>query len=465
MSHNFDLIEKLLRFNDRHRLFSRGQSILVGVSGGVDSVVLLHLFDRIRESWQLGIYVAHLNHQLRGDEADKDEAFVAELCQKMNVPCYSERWDVSTYARAHKLSLETAARQVRYQFFKVAADKFHCQLIATAHNANDQAETILDHLMRGTGVAGLAGIPVKRDRVIRPLLFADRKEIEGYARDSGLEFRRDSTNEEIIYRRNKIRHILMKIVQDFNPNAVQTLSRLGLIMRETDEYLQVQAEQALKSCQKHCDSDKIILDIIAFLAYFKVLQKYMIQIALNTLSGRTYSINFHQFEDIQALLDSKKSGTFIRLHDGILLGKSGSELFIGRLDETDRVITIDHIPGKFDLWDGYILEIKQVVQPLEKIIKNKDRNIAFVDSDKLSLPLIVRTPKPGDRFFPLNLKGRKKLSDFFIDEKIPYHRRHTVPIVECQHNIVWIGGHRLDDRFKVTEKTKKIIQFKLSRQP
>jgi len=463
MKRSSELLQRFIRFSEKNDLFQPGQSILVAVSGGVDSVVLLHLFSRLRHSWQLRLFAAHLNHQIRGAEADADEVFVKNLCKEMAIPFHSERRDVLSFAREQKLSIETAARELRYEFLQHTAQSLQCALVATAHNANDQAETILDHIMRGSGVAGLVGIPVKRQSIIRPLLFATREEILDYASEMNLAFREDSSNKSFAYRRNKIRHVLLKMIQEFNPEVVPSLFRLGRIMGDVEEVLQAQAEEAFYNCLKGRDDDKIILDYIQFLLYFKTIQKYVIQKALYHLGGPNKSLTFEQFEELHAFLAKHKSGKFHRLTTDIVVGTSASELYIGRATGVKEEIRIDRLPGNFDLWDQYILEIKQVAQSLEEILNNQDKSVAYVDGDKIDHPIIVRTVRPGDRFHPLGMRGSKKLSDFFIDEKVPFFERSLIPLVVCKTGIIWIGDMRLDDRFKVTENTRKILRLKLSK--
>ena len=460
----FDILDTFISFNKKHQLFNFGDSILVALSGGVDSVVLLHLLHRLMKEWGLKIHVAHLNHMIRGEESDGDELFVIELCAKWDVPCTVNRRDVPGFQKKEGISVEMAAREVRYKFLDEVAREQQCRCIAIAHNANDQAETVLDHLMRGSGITGLSGMPVKRDHYIRPLLFATRDEIERYAQEQALSFQKDSSNEDVSYKRNRIRHNLIHIIEEqFNPRAVSALNKVSSIMTEADEYLDYSANEALKHCIRYKDRDKIILDIIEFLAYFNILQKYVLRKALKHLGRDERLLNFKVFEKIRLLLEKRRYGTFLDLGQNVQIRLSPDELVIGTFHQHDEEIQIDSIPFKSDLWDGWNLEINRDGKPLDEIVKNSDLNVAWVDEDCLQGTLKVRTLREGDRFYPLNFKGSKKLSDFFIDKKIPFYERQRIPVLECRKGIVWLCGFRLDDRFKVTTRTKRVLNLKLSR--
>ncbi len=455
------LSENLVKYNQKHKLFSVNDKILLAVSGGIDSVVLLHLFLQIREEWNLQIAVIHFNHRLRGSESDGDEIFVRNLCEKNKLVYFVSNEDVGNYSKANKISIEMAARKCRYDFFCQIAQENKFDLIALGHNANDQAETVLSHIIRGSGVRGLGGIHPKRDKYIRPLLFATRKEIENYAHQQNLSFREDSSNADTSYQRNRIRHILLPILaRDFNPNIVKTLKRLGENMTGIDDYLRSQGDDAYLRCLKYRDHCKIVLDIIKFLAYFDVLQKYILERVLTDLKKDVRILDYRTFERIKTLIN-KHINNSIKISSDLWIVTSSNELFVGKFEKQREEIFIQEIPGQYQLWNDLIFEIKRTTKPLKQVLKNSGSNVEWIDESSIELPLKIRPYHHGDRFQPLNLRGSKKLSDFFIDEKIAFYKRSSTPILECKGRIVWVCGHRLDERFKLTQKTANVLKLEL----
>ncbi len=459
------MTKSLAEFCRKHALIQPGDRILVAVSGGVDSVVLLDLLRRLCPEWQLELCVAHFNHRLRGEESDEDEQFVKTICAEMQTPVFTEAQDVAEYSQANKLSIEMGARELRYQFLDRVAAENDCQRIAFGHTADDQAETILDRVMRGTGVAGLTGIPIRRGKYIRPLLFASRRQIMAHADEFGLHFRYDSSNDDLSYKRNRIRHLLLpQIKKDFNPKVVAALNHLGAIMMEVDAFLREQGRTAYLKCLRYQDADKIVLDIIAFLAYFTPLQNYILRHALDVLGDDPRRLDFQTTDRMVQLLRNRRPGKEIKLDSGLTMRLSSDALVLSKAKRAIHRIEITEMPGKYNLWQGLVLEIKAESKPLEQVLFQRDPNIEWIDADLMGGPVCVRTFRAGDRFHPLNLKGSKKLSDFFVDEKVPFYLRDSVPILECGSGIVWICGYRLDDRYKVTDSSKRIFRLALSKE-
>lgn len=437
----------------------------MAVSGGADSVVLLDLFARLQMEWQWDLSIAHFNHRLRGKESDEDQVFVEALGTRLKIPVHSEAQEVTAFCRENKLSIETGARELRYHFLERIAQEMDCQRVATGHTANDQAETVLDWMMRGAGVSGLAGIPIIRDRIIRPLLFATRAEILAHADGFGLAYREDSTNLDLTYRRNRIRHILLPLIKkEFNPRITSSLNRLSEIMTEVDSFLYNEATTAFLNCLKSQETDKIILDIIAFLAYFTTLQKYVLRHALEILGEDPRKLDFRTFDRILVLVQSHRLGKEIRLDSGMVIRLSRDAIVICKPQAAVQGFDVTTIPGRYPLWQGMAFEINSEPKPLDQLVLHHSHNIEWVDAEKVTMPLHVRTFREGDHFHPLNLKGSKKLSDFFIDEKVPFYLRQSIPILECKTGIVWVGGYRLDDRYKVSENTKRVLRLALSKE-
>ena len=458
---NSNLLERFLQFNAEHKLFSAGQKICIALSGGIDSVVLFDLFIKIRQKLDLEICAAHLNHQLRGEEADSDQVFVESLCSSQNVPCFVDKKDVRTYGRERKMSTEEAAREVRYAFLKETARRTDSHLIALAHNANDQAETFLDHLTRGAGLAGLSGMEPVREDFIRPLLFATRKDIELYARQNGLAFRIDSTNTDVSYKRNRIRHELLPLLEKYNPRIISSLNKTAAILGNADVFMQNQAKEAYNSCLIAKDAEKIILDIESYLLYFPALQRYILAHSLKELSQDERLIDFDLVERINTLIKKRAAGKKVPLTEQVAVTVAASELVVGCFRQGSEEIILDPVAGLHELWDGWILEINSESKPLEQMLLNGSESDASVDADLIHQPVKVRTWRRGDRFQPINFAGSKKLSDFFIDLKVPFYLKKRIPILECPSGIVWVAGYRLDNRFKVTAKTKNILRCEL----
>lgn len=456
-----NLTEAFLEYNQQQKLFSSGDKILIAVSGGIDSIVLLDIFLRIRQEWNLQTAVIHFNHRLRGEESDGDEKFVRNICDQNSITIYIGSKDVAAFSRAEKQSIEMGARECRYNFFARIAEKHRFNHLALGHNANDQAETILSHIIRGSGVRGLCGMLPKRGKYIRPLLFATRKDIINYARQRNLAFREDVSNADISYQRNRIRHILLPtLAKEFNPNIVKTLNRLGENMTGVDDLLRSQGKTAYINCLKSRTSSKIVLDIIKFLAYFEVLQKYILEFVLADLNKDVRFLDYGTFERIRTLINRHQNKS-VEIAPDLWIVTSKNELFIGDLEKAHKEILIEHIPGRYQLWNNLIFEIKREAKPLEQVLKKSDSNVEWIDEDSIKLPLKIRTYHHGDRFQPLNMHGSKKLSDFFIDEKIAFYNRNTIPILESNGRIVWICGHRLDERFKIKNKTANVLKLEL----
>jgi tRNA(Ile)-lysidine synthase len=458
------LLQNFTEILFEYSLIELGDHVLVALSGGPDSVVMFDLFCRVRQELQLEISAAHFNHGLRGTEADADEEFVKKLCQRANVECWSDRGDVQNFAKKKKLSLEHAARKMRYNFFERVANSTKANAIATGHNANDQAETVLDRIIRGSGITGLEGIPVKRGKFIRPLLWTKRSEIMDYIQERNLAYRIDSSNVDIQFRRNRIRHTLLPFLQrDFNPRIVPTLSRLTQVMSENESYLLHESQKAYKQCIKFRTSDKIVLDILCFLTYFKIIQKYILMLGLEELGVLREYVHFSLLEQAINNIKRRRSGKILRVGKNCRVFVAGPEfvLQLDQLEESQKIVQINLEKEEHQLWAGLILRSKRYKRKGNSASFQSSTLVEIVDWEKLVNPVRVRVFKQGDRFFPLNMGNSKKLSDFFIDEKIPIYKRSQIPILESRDDIVWICGYRLDDRFKVTPQTRTILRLEL----
>lgn len=439
-----------------------GSRVLAAVSGGLDSVVMLHLLQRFSVEMPLHIEVAHFNHQLRGDAADQDESFVKALCAQWNLACHFGRGDVKSYARDHHLSIEAAAREMRYVFLHRIAKESQCEFILTAHHADDQAETVLDRFVKGAALHGLTGIPFRNGPILRPLLQIDRTAIDAYAQVHHLAYCEDGSNSDLRYHRNRIRHDLLPHLKQYNPQIVEGVNRLARHVREAEAYLEHEAGQALQLCLLHRDREKIILETKAFLSYFNILQKYMLLICWRFLGGDSHHFSDERWRAFFDFLRAGRRDRPLRLGDIQVWLLHGRLVLLRRPDEPHEV-RLDDIPGYCALWSGFGFEIKPSDQPLDQIEKNQDQSTVWVDADRLNERCWLRVPRRGDRFQPLKMSGQKRVSQVLAEKHIPLYDRSVIPLFLSGEEIVWVCGVRLDDRFRVTTHSKHLYQLRVER--
>ena len=394
----------------------------------------------LRNKYRWSLAIAHVNHSLRGKEAARDADFVRRLAAEFSIPYYFRQVDVPGFARSHKLSVEEAARQARYQSLEDLADSFKADKIAVAHNANDQAETVLLFLLRGTGKAGLAGMPPRRGRLVRPLLSAWRDRIEEYARLNRLAFRTDSSNLKVLFLRNKIRlKLLPLLAKQYNQGIYRHLYQLSLLENQENLFLGREVAKAASHCLEQ-KPDRTVLNIGKLLGYEDWLRYRLVQ-----------AIGDFPFALVENILDlAVKKGRTRELH--LPNGMSVRNEY-GRLVFTRREL---RRPGV-----TFSLAEKLYRKPAGFTV-NKRADRAFLDADKIKRPLRVRTRQNGDRFQPFGLSGTKKLKDYLIEQKIPPRRRDLVPVVTDQQGIVWLAGlGRIADRAKITAHTKNILEIRV----
>lgn len=462
-----DLIDKFKDYIKNESLIEADDSILLGVSGGPDSLTMLDLFNRIKDDFNFELVVFHLNHKFR-DEATEEAEFVAGVCNKLQIRAIIEEFDVPSLVEKEGLSPEEAARQVRFNKMRNHAADLNVKKVALAHNKDDLVETIFLNIFRGTGLKGLAGIyPVNEMdglKFIHPLLNMYRQEIENYCQFRNLEPRYDPTNEETIYTRNKIRHDVIPYVEkEINSGLKDVMYQMSSIVREENEFLAQQADKSLADVTIEQDKARIVLSLSGLREMAGVLRRRVIQKVIYSLKEKSVDLYYDHFRAIETLICDSTTGKKLDLPDEIKVKRTYNRIIFRQ--------------GKFSppLHNySFKLEVPGAVKlPASKCIRtevgNKEQNwqaragkaeICFCDAVKVALPLKVRNRRNGDRFCPLGMKGVKKVKDFFIDEKIPNIKRDRVPIViDNQGRIIWIAGMRMDDRFKVTEKTEEIIKL------
>ncbi len=457
-----DLLEKFIEFNDEHQLIRPGDYVLVAVSGGIDSATLLHLLVQVQQQWQLRLEILHVNHGLRGEQADHDQQFVAQLAERYQLPLIARKVDVKKFQRRHKVSEEEGARLLRYHVFQWALKSTGANHVALGHHADDQVETVLDHWLRGSGVRGLSGMPVRRGTIIRPLLFATRAEIETYARSHKLDFVNDITNVMTHYRRNRIRHELIPYLKEqFNPALEKALLRTAEIMAEVEIYLVEQGRLAVEQCLVASKKNKIILDLDAFLKYFIVVQKYALFEIAERLALPRSVLTAEKIERILKLASGRRSGKKLCLSsEWEVWGEPHYLVFSHRAVASGQIeVPFNSVVPLFN--EELLLENRLITMADVPRTFPNDRTVEYIDYDKVQGRLIIRLPRPGDRFWPLNSPGQKKLSDFFIDRKVPLHQRWEVPLLVCDSGIIWVVGHQIDDRFKISNRTARVLELKI----
>ncbi|MGI6492697.1 MAG: tRNA lysidine(34) synthetase TilS [Pelotomaculum sp.] len=462
-----DLLERVREDMARHRMTEPGSKVLVAVSGGADSVVLLHILYQLREELGISLHVAHLNHMLRGEEADGDARFVAGLARQYGLPATIRAMDVLQYRENKRISVETAAREVRYEFLEAVGRQCGASRIALAHQADDQAETILINFMRGSGITGLKGIlPVRPEGYIRPLLSVRRCEIESYCLAAGLKFRTDSTNREDIYLRNHIRHHLIPCLEkEYNPGIVPALLRLGDLCREEDRYLQEQAGKAYAVVLIYKNEGGLALDLSGLAHMDPAMRRRIIRLAWADIAGQLAGgLALKHVDDVIRLIESGNTGARAVLPGGWQVLRSYRLLEFSREDDRDAIPDYFYpliIPG-----DTYIPELKGTIYaeeyPADPFLEPKKLPPSEVVLDLAKLPpkLYVRRRREGDVFQPYGFSSEIKLKDFLIKQKIPRQKRDRIPLITTPEEIVWVAGLRVGEKWKISRSTKQILHLK-----
>jgi len=446
-----------------------GQKVLVGFSGGADSTALLHLCLAVKDELGLWVNAAHLDHGLRGKEAESDRLAAETVADEAGVPFYWDKADCLALARWEGLSLEEAAREARYDFLKRIREQIGATYVLTGHTADDQAEAVLLNLLRGAGPRGLSGIPPVRDGyILRPLLNFWRKELTAYLTARGLTWVEDSSNQDLRLTRNRVRHeLLPRLLQDYNPALKAALVRTAAVLRdEEDFWTKILAETKGQAGWRE-SADQVRMKTSVLKALDRALARRLIREAVRTLQGQTRALTFDHVEDI---LDRIVGGgpLGLDLPGPMRAWREGDDLVFGfGLENGPAVPDYEYplpVPGSVHLAEiGWTIraEVLDWSGDIDLAGIGPDREL--VDSARLVLPLKVRNRRPGDRFQPLGMTGVKKLHDFFIDLKVPVRERFRTPLVVDRQGLVWAGGLRLADRVKITPKTRRIISLTLER--
>ena len=434
------MLKTVEKFIAKNNLLAPHSKVIVGLSGGKDSMVLLDVLTLL----DYQCIVAHCNFHLRGNESNRDAHFVKKWCKSMDIPLEMIDFDTSTYAKDKKISIEMAARELRYDWFEILRRQHEAQAVAVAHHIDDSIETMLLNLIRGTGIKGLTGISPKNENILRPLLCVSRKDIEKYIEEREFSFVEDSTNTDEKYKRNAVRNTLIPMMEKLNPSVREALERTINNLEEVEKVYDKAIEKSIEKVfsDNKIDINKLVEEPSSLSVLFAILTKYGftssdisdINNSLTNISGKIFlSDNYKVIKDRDFLLIEKKE----------IKANSLEDIYI--YNETQRI----EYPIS--------LEIEFIEEDTHLI---KSPNILMADADKITFPLKLRRWRNGDWFIPLGMKGRKKMSDYFVDKKLSLSEKENVWILTTdKEEIVWIVGKNVDERFKITNKTTKTLKI------
>lgn len=443
------MIGKIEAAIEKYDLIQSGDKIVVAVSGGPDSMALLHSLHTLAGKYYIKLYVCHLNHMLRGLEADEDAEAVKTYCEKLKIPAYIFERDIEAYAKANQMGFEEAAREVRYHLFDYVMKETGANKIAVGQNMNDQAETILMRLFRGAGLEGLNAIAFKRDAIIRPMLGVSRDEIEAYVKENKIPIRIDHTNLETDYTRNKVRLELLPYIREhFNENIISRLYETTLHLQEDADFINNSVETAFVSLSDK-NNEMLLND---FISYHVSIQKRVLRKIISMHSGNLKNIGSMQINALNDMIISKKHGAKMLVKD-LLFEISYEKLLYYPQVASGLPLT------PFNT--GQVFQYKnQSVQVIDLDHGAANKHMITIDVRKIQGNLYLRTRLPGDRFAPIGMKGTKKIKDFMIDLKIPAKDRDDILLLCDDVNIIWVVGYRMSELYKIDPTTSESLTIR-----
>ena len=463
MDNHCRLTEKVWNYIKQHKMIENGDTVVVGVSGGADSVCLLFMLKEMQKNLSFSIQAVHIEHGIRGEDSRKDAEFVKSLCENLLIPFRIVETDVPAVARERKLSLEEAGRLVRYQAFEEEAKGFLAAKVAVAHHMNDQAETVLFHMIRGSKMKGLGGMLPVRGHIIRPLLCIKREEIEQYLSEKNINYCTDATNEELIYSRNVMRNRVIPVLEEIQGSAVEHIAQAAKELREAEDYLKHQAEKvSAEAVQKVTGGYTVRIDSL-----FKeepIVRRYIIKALLHELFLEWKDITQIHIEEILALCE-KSTGKEVYLPGQMMAVRLKESLFIGTYNKKQEEISEFlerpvNLEGRTELGNGNFLLCSVFKrEKVEDIPQNAYTK--WFDYDKIKNGLFVRTRRPQDYLCVNRELGRQKLKDYYINQKIPKEERGRLLLLAVEHQVVWVIGHRISEQFKITDETTRILKVQI----
>ncbi len=468
------ILEKVENTIKAHKLINKGDKILIGVSGGPDSVCLLDLLFKIKDKYNLEISIIHINHGLRGKDSEKDQILVNKLAKKYKIPIIIKRINVKNYQKKNKLSLEEAARDLRHRVFSLACQQKKINKVALAHTSSDQVETVLMNFLRGAGIKGLSGMNYRKDfkvltnneqinfQIIRPLLDCSKKEILNYLKQEKLNFNLDKTNFDLNFTRNRIRHKVIPVLKKINSSIEENILVQAKLFQDISQSVETTIKPIIKS--SNFDKDKAELSLKKWEMLNGFYKREIILAFLRKFSS-TKDIYSLQIEEVVDLLENSSTGSYKILPYDLVIYKNYDKLIISHknllFDKKKIKKQKVKIPGR--------TQLSEIQAKIETNFSNKknsgNQNTALVDLKKTGKDIFVRSRKPGDRFQPTGFGGSKKVQDFLIDAKIPKFLRNNVPIlVDKKDKIIWLGGLRQDRQFMASKNSEQILIVKLNKE-
>lgn len=476
-----DFLKKVKNTILAYNMVQSQDLILIAVSGGPDSVALLYALHHLSSCLSLKLGVAHVNHQLRAEYAEMDEQFVQSLAQQIDVPFYLKKCDVRHYAKTNRLSLEDAARKVRYDFFSNTLKKNGYSRVATAHHLDDNAELILMNLIRGSGKSGISGIPPIRQKIIiRPLIQVSRKEIMAFLSENKLPYRLDQTNQDLSFTRNRIRHRLIPELQScYNPKIMEAVNRMSSIIQPEEEWIENMVDhETSRLIVSSCDQS-IQISISGFIEKPMPLQRRIARKITQKVKGNLQKITLRHIDEILLLLSKAIDNSQLHLPENLLVNISGNHACwtirkrdarplkkqpkkpddlafcytISDMDGSPKTVMIHETGVKIQF---SILSRTDIFEPNQQY-----KNVALMDMNQIHFPLTIRNCMPGDRFTPLGMTGSQKISKYFINHKVPRKDRAGSPLLLSVNRIIWLAGYQIDDSIKITPETNTILKTEL----
>lgn len=455
------IFEKVLGTINKYNLIEDGDKIVLGLSGGPDSVCLLHILYRLKEKMNIEVYAAHLNHQIRGLEAQKDALYISQICEDLGITSFVKAINVPEYCKEQGVSLEEGARTLRYEMFEEIKQKTKSNKIAIGHNRNDQAETVLMRIMRGTGLQGLRGIEYIRDNeIIRPILDIERSEIEAYCEKYELNPRIDKTNLESIYTRNKIRLELIPYMKDnFNPNVIESIVRMTNSLKSDSDYIDLEAEKSFKEVST-LKENSVEISLPKYSNLHNAIKVRVLRSAIKHIIGDTNFVDQKHIEDIIELECESKLNKMLNLPRGIFAYRRKNIIIL-----TTKEIVSEEIDFCYNIPSNGFIKIKELNLVLEtqkmsidryKSIKLDKASKGF-DFDKIKGGIVVRSRKQGDKIKLAG--GSKKVKDLFIDLKIPREDRCKVPVITDDEGILCVGDYKTSENYKIDSETKEVLKI------
>lgn len=456
---------KTKEYLEQNDLLPSGSKVLLAISGGADSVALLYILNRFLHK---NLFIAHINHQLRGQQSDADEKYVISLSEKLNLPIEIKSVDVKNFAKEKKLSIETAARELRIEALCQIADKNNCEIIATAHHKNDNAETVLHRMLRGTGFRGLAGIRpktnIKGKIFIRPLLCLTRDEIEDYLKSEGIDWQIDHTNLDVKFTRNRIRHRLIPYLLKESPNLIEEISDLSLHCATLTKNIETFAESVRKKCFISEENKKIVVDMNIFLQQPAPVEVELIRTGLMHLGVGLREYAFEHYKKIVDFIKTAFTGKTLTIPGTVKILKGYDRFFIIAFtaeEEKSQEIFLN-VPGR-TIFEGREIQVEILENVVNHDIKNKDEFTECFDYEQIKLPLKARYRREGDKFRPFGLDGFKKVGKFLTAQKIDTEVKNNILLIEdAEKDILWVAPIRRSGQAVVNDKRRKILRITIT---